>query len=233
MIKAVCFDFFNTLSYYYPSREETYQKACAAIGLDIEQKNLSKSLMVADIYWREQNRIKPYQKRNKPAQFLLFTNYVHRLINGAGVKINWLQAARIVTRLIKIKWDFAVFEDAIPVMNALRQKGILVGIVSNADNSYNEIFRSLGLLDAADFTVTSVEAGCEKPEPAIFMLALEKAKAKPEEVLFVGDQYTVDVIGARNVGMKPLMIDRNNWQEEITDCTRIQSLKQIEQFLES
>jgi putative hydrolase of the HAD superfamily len=231
MIKAVCFDFFNTLSYYHPSREDTYQKACAEIGLGVEQKNLSKSLLIADVYWREQNRNKPYQKRNKPAQFVLFTRYVKRLINGAGVKTSWLQAARIVGKLIKVKWEFAVFDDAIPVMNALRQKGITVGIVSNADNTYNDIFKALGLLDASDFTVTSYEAGCEKPEPGIFLLALKKTKAKPEEVLFIGDQYTVDIVGARNVGMKPLMIDRNNWQEEITDCTRIQSLKQIDQFL--
>ena len=231
MIKAVCFDFFNTLSYYHPSREETYQKACADIGVTVEPKNISKSLLVADVYWREKNRNKPFPKRNKLSQFALFTNYVHRMINGSGVKISWLQAARIVSKLIKIKWDFAVFEDAIPTMNALRQKGIVVGIVSNADKSYEAIFRALGLLDAADFTVTSYEAGCEKPDPGIFLLALKKANAKPEEVLFIGDQYIVDVVGARNVGMKPLMIDRNNWQEEITDCPRIQSLAQIEQFL--
>jgi putative hydrolase of the HAD superfamily len=231
MIKAVCFDFFNTISYYTPTREDTYQKACAEIGVAVEKKNLSKSLLVADVYWREKNRIKPYQKRNKPAQFFMFTGYVQRLINGAGTKINWLQAARIVVKLIKVKWDFAVFDDAIPVMNALRQKGIMVGIVSNADNTYNEIFKALGLLDASDFTVTSYEAGCEKPEPGIFLLALKKTKAKAEEVLFIGDQYTVDIVGARNVGMKPLLVDRNNWQEEITDCPRIQSLQQIEQFL--
>jgi putative hydrolase of the HAD superfamily len=231
MIKAVCFDFFNTLSYYHPNREETYQKACADIGVNVEQKNIFKSLLVADVYWREKHRQKPFKQRNKLSQFFLFTNYVHRMINGAGVSISWIQAIRIVIKLIKVKWDFAVFEDAIPVMNALRKKGLVVGIVSNADQSYDVIFKALGLSDAADFTVTSFEAGCEKPEPGIFLLALKKTNARPEEVLFVGDQYSVDVVGARNVGMKPLMLDRNNWQEEITDCTRIQGLEQVNQFL--
>jgi putative hydrolase of the HAD superfamily len=233
MIKAVCFDFFNTLSYYNPSREETYQEACARIGVKVELKNINKSLLVNDVYWREENHKQPYQKRSKPGQFLLFEHYVYRMINGSGVKISHLQASRIVMHLIHIKWDFVVFKDAVPTMKALRKKGITVGIVSNADIDFSETFSKLGLLGEADFTVTSYEAGCEKPEPGIFLLALKKTGVKPEEVLFVGDQLIVDVRGALNVGMKALMIDRNNWQEEVTECPRIQGLEEIEKFLES
>jgi HAD superfamily hydrolase (TIGR01509 family) len=92
-------------------------------------------------------------------------------------------------------------------------------------------YTQLGIQPYLDFKVTSSEVGCDKPQPEIFMAALEKAQVKPEESIFVGDQYHLDIVGARGVGIKGLLIDRNDYSPEITDCPRIHSLTEITQYI--
>jgi FMN phosphatase YigB (HAD superfamily) len=53
----------------------------------------------------------------------------------------------------------------------------------------------------ANYIVTSEEAGCEKPDPFIFKLALSKLKLEPNEVCMIGDSYEKDVLGARALGI--------------------------------
>ncbi|MBN2463475.1 MAG: HAD hydrolase-like protein, partial [Dehalococcoidia bacterium] len=71
----------------------------------------------------------------------------------------------------------------------------------------------------------------DKPNPEIFQAALKKAKVKPEEVIYTGDQYDLDIVGARGVGMKALLIDRNDYFPDITDCPRIRSLAEVTKYI--
>ena len=47
----------------------------------------------------------------------------------------------------------------------------------------------------------------------------------------MGDQYHADVLGAKNAGIKPLLLDRDGFYVEVSDCPRIRSLKQVVQHL--
>ena len=49
--------------------------------------------------------------------------------------------------------------------------------------------------------------------------------------MHVGDQYHSDVLGARNAGIRPLMIDRDGLHQEISDCPRISSLGEVVEHL--
>ena len=62
-------------------------------------------------------------------------------------------------------------------------------------------------------------------------IALEKARVKPEEAVHVGDQYKLDVMGARGVGITPILIDRYDVYPKVSDCPRIQSLSQLAEYL--
>jgi len=68
MIKTVCFDFFNTLAHYEPQREDTYVTICAEFGIAVDAKTLSKSLPVADKFWRDENRRSNIDNRSKGDQ---------------------------------------------------------------------------------------------------------------------------------------------------------------------
>jgi len=74
--------------------------------------------------------------------------------------------------------------------------------------------RELGIAEYLDFTVTSAEAGADKPQPPIFLKALELAQVTAAEAVHVGDQYQNDVLGARGVGIAPILLDRADYYAE-------------------
>jgi FMN phosphatase YigB (HAD superfamily) len=79
--------------------------------------------------------------------------------------------------------------------------------------------------------VTSQEVGFNKPEPQIFRAALRKAKLRPVEALYVGDQPQIDVTGANRAGMVGILIDRNGLFTDVPDSSRISNLTQIVEYL--
>ncbi len=92
-------------------------------------------------------------------------------------------------------------------------------------------YRKLGLEPYLDFVVSSEEVGANKPAPAIFLAAVEKAGVKASEAVHVGDQYELDVVGARGVGINPVLIDRYDVTPGVSDCPRIRTLPELVQYL--
>ena len=90
---------------------------------------------------------------------------------------------------------------------ALRGAGYVVGCVSNADGTVDKLLAGAGLAPHLAFVVDSGAVGIEKPDPRIFAMALEKAGVAPDEALYVGDLYPVDVVGARRAGIEPVLLD--------------------------
>jgi putative hydrolase of the HAD superfamily len=89
----------------------------------------------------------------------------------------------------------------------VREAGLGAGVISNSNGSARRILQSLGLARYLDFVLDSAEVGVEKPDPRIFRLALERAGVRPPEAVYVGDLYSVDVLGARGVGMPAILLD--------------------------
>lgn len=101
-----------------------------------------------------------------------------------------------------------VFPDAIPALEALRERGMVIGAVSNWIWQLPELLHSLELVSHFDFVAASARVGYEKPHAGIFQHALQEAGVRPEEALHVGDHIDADVQGAQAVGIAPVLIDR-------------------------
>jgi putative hydrolase of the HAD superfamily len=89
----------------------------------------------------------------------------------------------------------------------------------------------LNLEPYLNFVVSSGQVGVDKPDSRFFYAALEKAKVEPTEAVHVGDQYKLDVIGARGVNITPILIDRCDLYPQVSDCPRIHSLNELAQYL--
>jgi len=72
--------------------------------------------------------------------------------------------------------------------------------------------------------------GYTKPHPEIFRIALREVGVEASEAVHVGDLYEADVMGARNAGMKGILVDRDGTQRS-SDCPRVRSLPEIYQFI--
>jgi putative hydrolase of the HAD superfamily len=97
---------------------------------------------------------------------------------------------------------------ALAALQRARAGGLATGVISNSNGSIRGIMASLGLAPHLDVVLDSAEVGVEKPDPRIFALALAAAGGlAPGEAAYVGDLYSVDVLGARAAGLEAMLID--------------------------
>lgn len=90
---------------------------------------------------------------------------------------------------------------------SLKGAGWFVACISNADGTVEKLLERVGLRRHLAFVVDSGAVGIEKPDPRIFVLALEKAGMSAADSYYVGDIYPVDVVGSRAAGMVPVLLD--------------------------
>jgi putative hydrolase of the HAD superfamily len=120
---------------------------------------------------------------------------------------------------------FELYEDAIPTLDALRDRGLKLGLLSNSARDLDEFVGHHGL--AVDAVLTSRAHGKTKPHEAIFRRMLELLDVVPGEAVMVGDTVEDDVEGATAVGMRAVLVDREGRYGEhdsIPDLRRLLSL---------
>ena len=140
-------------------------------------------------------------------------------------------AYQIWQRIRKMEYGIILFDDVLAAFDLLKQQGLTLGLISNIDSDIGKLIDDLKLSLYIDFAVVSSEVGHEKPHPAIFLSALDKAQVQPSEAIHVGDQIEADVEGARAVGINPVLIDRYSTNLDYKDYPRIKSLMDIYELL--
>ena len=113
----------------------------------------------------------------------------------------------------EVSENFELFEDALPVLEELRTAQLKIGLVSNGIRDLTE-FVAHHRLDV-DAIVDSRSHGRVKPHPTIFEAALERLGASPAEAVMVGDSLEEDIEGARALGMRAILIDREDRHPEV------------------
>ena len=227
MIKAVFFDFYNTLTSFDPAREELQATACSEFGIEVDRKAIPRGYWFADDFMSQENARSPIHKRSQADELAFWSDYEAIILKKAGVDISKDLALRIFTRARQLDRRLVLFDDALPIIRTLRGRGKVLGLVSNLSRALDGDCNELGLTPYIDFALTSSEIGAEKPHPPIFLAALERAGVSASEAIHVGDQYHSDVVGAKGVGINPLLLDRDGFWEAVNDCPRIRSLGEI------
>jgi putative hydrolase of the HAD superfamily len=97
--------------------------------------------------------------------------------------------------------------EALPALRRLREAGVVTGVISNSNGSAALALERAGLAPHLAFVIDSTVVGMAKPDPRIFALGLDRTGAVANEVVYVGDSYFVDVLGARQVGMSAVLFD--------------------------
>jgi len=233
VIKAVFFDWFNTLARYEPPRQELHSQVLHEFGIEVSPEKVMPGVLAADKYFFDENILSPVEKRDPEEKAKVYIHYNNIILSEVGVKADRELLLKIMKRgqqLFK-GITFVLFDDVLSTLKILKQQNFILGLLTNLTEDMNPICRNLGLEPYLDFVVTSEEAGADKPKPPIFLAALDKARVNASEAVHVGDQYNIDVVGARGVGIKPILIDRYDFYPEISDCPRIRTLPEVTQYL--
>ncbi len=124
------------------------------------------------------------------------------------------------------KW-YRLYPETREALQALKNHGYELGIISGNNDDLLRQLKWLGLSEYFDSITYSQEARANKPEPAIFQLALKRAGCSPHEAVHVGDKYESDVLGARKMGITPILVDRDDRHSD-ADCLRVRDLREVE-----
>jgi putative hydrolase of the HAD superfamily len=127
-------------------------------------------------------------------------------LESAGVRLNRDAAAEFLDAIYVsgLEGGKAAYADAVGVLRSLRERGFLLGTLTNrafGGERFRSDLREAGLDAGWDVHVVSVEAGYLKPHPAIFERALEQAGVPAAEALMVGNSLAEDIAGAQRAGM--------------------------------
>ena len=233
MIKAVSFDFYNTLVRFWPPLEEIQQAACHELGLTVSEQSITHGYAVADVLFNLENEDRPLSQRTDEERLEFFGRYEKLILETAGVPVSMDLAQKVWNMAMTVPKDFVPFPDSVPALKRLRETGYTVGIITNLRRDLDELCQRSGLTPFLDFAVGSQEVGIEKPHPAIFQAALDRANVAPRECLHVGDQIRSDVLGAQGVGMMAVLVDRSGFGANGVDCPTISSLSELGDFMDS
>ncbi len=135
-------------------------------------------------------------------------------------------AQRLFTRHAEKNLWGNVRERTVETLEELRRRGYRLGVISNADGRAEQALQAVGLHEHFELIVDSGLVGIDKPDPRIFHHALERMGVAPQEAVYVGDIYEIDVQGARAAGMRAILIDPL-WKWDDRDCERIRGIHDL------
>lgn len=158
------------------------------------------------------------QQRSFPYFNLVLTEAGIPLDASTDAALDELRAYHAKSNL----WEI-VPEDVGPALTQLHAMGLRLVVVSNANGTLHACFDRIGLTPYFAAVLDSQIEGIEKPDPRLFQLALDRIGANAETTIHVGDIYHVDVVGARNASIRPVLLDPAGLYEG-ADCPRVPSL---------
>ena len=161
----------------------------------------------------------------------LYVQYERILLKEAGIAADEPLVLGLLGKMQQSDMKLVLFDDVMPALTDLKGRRLILGLISNVDRDITSLLSQLGLTSLLKVVVTSQDAGFNKPQPEIFREALKQAGTRAAEAIYVGDQYRIDVVGANQVGMKGVLLDRGGYFAETIDCPRLQSLTQIVEHL--
>jgi putative hydrolase of the HAD superfamily len=209
-LEAVLFDVDFTIAKPGPLLgPEGYRDAGERFGLalDPERYAEARAAAVADLEHHP-------ELEHDEAIWVRFTEDIVRGMGGEGERV------RAVAEAITEGWlhadNFELYEDALPVLELLRRSRMKIGLVSNTSRDLDAFIRYFAL--DVDAWISSGTHGKVKPSPTIFRAALALLEVEPEAAAMVGDSLLDDIEGARALGMRALLLDRDGRYPEVADA---------------
>ena len=229
MVKAVFFDWFNTLIHPEPERHEVYLGAYGDYEVKLDLNKLLSGILLAEERFPEGNPVK-WLENGSPEPFIRYQETVQE---KCGVSVSPETMLEIIRNLHQraTHVSYTLYDDVLPTVKRLKERGLILGLLTNMEKGMRPVLRGVGLEPYCDVVVTSEEAGANKPEPPIFLLALKRAGVKAEDMVYVGDQYGTDILGARGVGITAILINRLGLINEAVDCPQIKTLADLDRYL--
>lgn len=225
LVKDVFFDLDHTLWDFDKNSKLAYKRVFKQFEIDIEFERFIKIYEPINLeYWkkyREERVTKEVLRRGRLIDsFKMFNK------NYTTLTIDKLADAYIE----ELPLDNHLFDGALDVLGYLTEKYQLHIITNGFEEVQYKKLKNSGIFHYFSTITTSEEVGLKKPNPTVFMKALEKASTSPNYSVMIGDSFEVDILGAKNIGMETIFFNYRN--EKIPNGYKIiNALSEIKSYL--
>lgn len=205
-IRAVCFDLDNTFWDIMPVIERAEQAMYDFLAL--RYPRVTAAMTVEMLRKARQETAQAY-----PQMAHDFTFLRHQTLADHAREFGYAQAMadEAFEAFIQARNEVVLYDDVIPGLERLRQHfRLFTASNGNAD------LRRIGLAHYFERSLSAREVGALKPDPRLFHKVIEGTGLEPQQVVYVGDDPALDVVGARSAGMRPVWINREaaEWPSE-------------------
>jgi putative hydrolase of the HAD superfamily len=199
-LRAVLFDVDFTLAKPGPDLSgEGYERLGRRFGLELDPARYGEARAAA-ITSLEHHPELVYDEE-------VWVAFTERIIRGmGGDSESAYDCAVAMTRAWEHSENFELYDDVLPALEELRRYGLKLGLVSNTGRDLSA-FVTHHRLDV-DAALGSRAHGWTKPHPTIFRAVLEELAVEPVDAAMVGDSIEDDIEGARALGMRAILLDR-------------------------
>ena len=234
-IKAIFFDLDGTLRHSVPSGGEVFTDYVMTLGLQVNEEARLNALRWEHLYWASSVDLRDDLLAHSIDTENFWIGYSQRRLIALGASPEW--SVEVAPNVSKHMGEFYKPESVIPedvrrVLPQLKQVGYILGVISNRDKPFQDLLEGHGIVEFFDFALAAGEVNVFKPEPGIFEHALRRVNLFPKEVIYVGDNYYADVVGARRAGLQPVLYDPIGIFPE-PDCPTIKSFDELNSIIKT
>jgi putative hydrolase of the HAD superfamily len=219
-LDCVLFDAGDTLLAPAPSFQGRFVAVAAAHGLPLEEAAVEAAVAeaVRAAEW-------PSDWTDPATQRGFWVGFYRQVLSALGHQAHHdLELAEALFAAFSDPAGYKLFADVRPALEALAGRGLKLGVVSNFEPWLEDILALEGVDHLFAAVAISGKLGVAKPDPEIFLAALEEAGADPAATVHVGDQPVADVAAARAVGITPVLIDRFGRHPDPDGAHRVEDL---------
>lgn len=231
-VRGILYDAGRTLMRPRPEAPDIWEFLSHQLGIDLARKE--KLPDVGHFYYARlgQDGLGAYDSDARARSF--WSEYYVRALLDAGVDLpreELLSAGNAVYDWYQRPEQWEPYAEVPEALRRAHERGLVQGVVSDWGTDLVSLLHAHELTLYLDFVVASAAVGTAKPHPDIFRFALARAELEPGDVLYVGDSYVSDVLGARAVGIAPVLLDREG-KAPAVDCPVVASLLEVLELAE-
>jgi HAD superfamily hydrolase (TIGR01549 family) len=234
--RTIFFDAGLTLLYPHPSISEICLQICQRLDVQVDLAQIQAQMKLAEDYYFRQMRVNRHTWADEQAINEFWIGYYMQILRPFVAIQNETHLHELASG-INDEFDkhtsWRIFSDVHSTLTTLRAHGYSLGIISDWGISLAPILRHHHLITYFDCLIISAATRSAKPSPQLYETALQRANAIPDYTLHIGDSYINDIIGARTVGITPILLDRAQRYSALNvDCLVIHSLTDVLDLLE-
>jgi REG-2-like HAD superfamily hydrolase len=235
-IRTVFFDAGLTLLRPYPSNAKICQKACQKLDLHVHLHEIEQALDVSKDYYQRYINLHRHTWSSEQAIEELWTGYYTNMLRPFVEEHDEQRLHQLVRAIMDEFYShtsWQPYEDVRPVLEVLKKQGYTLGVISDWGSVLSTILLRLDLNRYFDCLLVSASVREAKPSPTLYAMALERSNSIADYALHIGDSYINDVLGARAVGITPVLLDRERkLSPDDVDCALVHSLSELLDLLE-